>query len=41
MLMLLSGAQIYQRTARELVGAIFQGAKATCFAYGQTGAWCR
>ncbi|CDF34798.1 Kinesin-like [Chondrus crispus] len=29
---------VYQRTARPLVDALFKGGRATCFAYGQTGA---
>ena len=29
---------VYQRTARPLVDALFEGGRATCFAYGQTGA---
>ena len=32
-----STSEIYEKTARELVGSIFRGGKATCFAYGQTG----
>ncbi|XP_077988634.1 kinesin-like protein KIF24 [Glandiceps talaboti] len=30
--------QIYEKTAKPLVNCIFRGGKATCFAYGQTGA---
>ena len=28
---------IYQRTVRHLLPTVFQGGKASCFAYGQTG----
>ncbi|XP_006818343.1 uncharacterized protein LOC102803413 [Saccoglossus kowalevskii] len=30
--------QIYERTAKPLLNCVFRGGKATCFAYGQTGA---
>ncbi|XP_070541797.1 kinesin-like protein KIF24 [Ptychodera flava] len=33
-----SNEQIYERTAKPLVNSVFKGGKATCFAYGQTGA---
>ena len=29
---------VYERTAKPLVNFVFGGGKATCFAYGQTGA---
>ena len=32
-----STAEVYRHTAQPLVGSIFRGANATCFAYGQTG----
>ena len=32
-----SNEEVYRRTAYPLVASIFQGGKATCFAYGQTG----
>jgi len=31
---------VYARTAQPLVEYIFEGGKATCFAYGQTGMFC-
>lgn len=33
-----SNAAVYERTAKPLVDALFGGGRATCFAYGQTGA---
>lgn len=33
-----SNASVYEGTARPLVDALFSGGRATCFAYGQTGA---
>lgn len=33
-----TNAMVYQRTAKPLIEFVFNGGKATCFAYGQTGA---